>query len=215
MQLLSKFIKHVLKVSIMKILVIGANGTVGQTVVKELSLRHEIILVGKSKGDYLVDLANPASIADLYSKVGMVDAIVCAAGSGYFAAMEQLTPDNFKAGLDEKLLGQINLVLLGQKFLTDNGSFTLISGILSEEPILQGLNSSTINAAIEGFVVAAAIELPRGIRINVISPTMLTESIDSYGAFFRGFEPVDGYKVALAYSKSVEGANTGQIYKVR
>lgn len=215
MQLLFKFIKHVLKVSIMKILVIGANGTVGQTVVKELSLRHEIILVGKSKGDYLVDLANPASIADLYFKVGMVDAIVCAAGSGYFAPMEQLTPDNFKAGLDEKLLGQINLVLLGQKFLTDNGSFTLISGILSEEPILQGLNSSTINAAIEGFVVAAAIELPRGIRINVISPTMLTESIDSYGAFFRGFEPVDGYKVALAYSKSVEGANTGQIYKVR
>ena len=199
----------------MKILVIGAHGTIGKAVVKNLELRHEIITAGRSGADYTVDISSALSITQLYKDVGQLDAVVCAAGSGYFAPMAQVSPENFKSGLDEKLLGQINLVLLGQHLLADHGSFTLISGILSDDPIREGLNSSTINAAIEGFVRAAAIELERGIRINVISPTMVTESTSKYEQYFRGFAAVDASQVALAYSKSIEGAQTGKIYKVR
>ena len=199
----------------MRILVIGASGTIGKEIVKELALRHEILTSGRTRGDYLVDIANEESIATLYRQVGQLDAVVCAAGSGYFAPMNQLTPANFKAGLSEKFFGQVNLVLLGQAVLANNGSFTLISGVINDEPIIQGLNSATINSAIEGFVRSAAIELPRGIRINVISPTVLTESMSAYAPFFRGFESVSASQVALAYSKSVEGAQTGEIYKVR
>lgn len=198
----------------MKILIIGANGTVGQAVTQELSKRHTIIRVGKSSGDYQVDLASKESIVNLYNKVGTVDAVACSAGSGCFVPLAELTPDQFTAGLNEKMLGQINLVLIGQHLLADNGSFTLISGVLSDDPIVLGVNSSTINAAIDGFVRAAAIELLRGIRINAVSPTLLTESADKYGAYFRGFATVDAKKVALAYSKSIEGHQTGQIYKV-
>lgn len=198
----------------MKILMIGANGTIGQAVTQELSKRHTVIKVGKSSGEYQVDLANKESIIDLYKKVGKVDAVACAAGSGCFLPLTELTPEQFAAGLSEKMLGQINLVLIGQHLLADNGSFTLISGVLSDDPIVLGVNSSTINAAIDGFVIATAIELVRGIRINVVSPTVLTESTEKYGPYFRGFATVDAKKVALAYSKSIEGRQTGQVYKV-
>jgi NAD(P)-dependent dehydrogenase (short-subunit alcohol dehydrogenase family) len=198
-----------------KILIIGAHGTIGQAVVTELGLRHNVMTASRTNGDFKVDLASEASIVDLYRQIGLVDAVACVAGSGYFAPMAKLNPENFTLGLKDKMLGQINLVLIGQHLLADKGSFTLISGVLSNEPILEGLNSSTINAAIEGFTRAAAIELPRGIRINVVNPTLVTESAAGYAPYFRGFDSVPAAKVALAYSKSIEGAQTGQIFNVR
>ena len=70
-----------------------------------------------------------------------------------------------------------------------------------------------VNGALESFVRAAAIEL-RNQRINAVSPSVIAESMDAYGAYFRGFEPVPAKRVALAFSRSVEGAQTGQIYRV-
>ena len=120
----------------------------------------------------------------------------------------------FRQGLQDKLLGQVQLALLGQRYLNDGGSITLISGILGTEPIRNGASATAVNAAIEGFVAAAAIELPRGLRINAISPTVLTESMGTYGPFFPGFEPVPAERAALAYQRSVEGAQTGRVYRV-
>ncbi|MCY1554306.1 hypothetical protein D9M68_908700 [compost metagenome] len=86
--------------------------------------------------------------------------------------------------------------------------------MLAIEPIRNGANATAVNAAIEGFVAAAAIELPRGIRINAVSPTLLTESLPTYGPFFPGFETVPSQRVGLAYQRSVEGAQTGRVYRV-
>jgi NAD(P)-dependent dehydrogenase (short-subunit alcohol dehydrogenase family) len=125
-----------------------------------------------------------------------------------------LTPEKFDIGLRDKLMGQVNVVLAGQQFLNDGGSFTLTSGILSEDPIQFGAAASLVNGALESFVCAAAIELPRGLRINAVSPTVIEESMDSFGPYFRGYKPVPAIAAALAYSKSVEGKQTGQVYKV-
>lgn len=122
--------------------------------------------------------------------------------------------NQFSVGLNDKLLGQVQLVLIALDFLNDAGSITLTSGILSHDPIPGGASASAVNGAIDSFVKAAAIELPRGIRINGVSPTVLEESLPVYGPFFRGFAAVPAHRVALAYSKSVEGAQTGQIYSV-
>jgi len=123
-----------------------------------------------------------------------------------------MSSEQFKIGLNDKLMGQVNAVLIGQHYIQDKGSFTLTGGILSHDPINAGGSASTVNAALEGFVRAAAIELPRGIRINLVSPTVLKESMSTYESYFRGFVPVDASRAALAYSKSVEGLQTGQIY---
>lgn len=125
-----------------------------------------------------------------------------------------MTAEQFSIGLQEKLLGQVRLALLGQHVLRDGGSITLTSGVLSIEPILAGANATTVNAGLEAFATAAAIELHRGLRINVISPTILTESIPTYGPFFPGFESVPAERVVLAYQRSVEGAQTGRTYRV-
>lgn len=198
----------------MKILIVGAGGTLGQAVAAELGQRHEIIRAGRTSGDIAVDLRDPASVAAMYQKVGSLDAVVCTAGKVPFAPLGELTEAKYLEGLDDKLLGQVRLVQAGMATLQDRGSFTLITGILTEQPILAGACASMVNGAVEGYVRAAAIELPRGLRINAVSPTVLVESMEGYGPFFRGFEPVTAARAALAFSRSVEGLQTGQVYKV-
>jgi len=198
----------------MKVVVIGASGTIGQAIVSELGARHEIVEVGKTRGQHQVDITQVQSVKALFERLGRVDAIVSAAGGVHFAPLPEMTSEQFSVGLNNKLLGQVNLALVGQHHLSDGGSITLTSGILSDEPVRQGSNATTVNAALEAFARAAAIELPRGQRINVVNPTVLTESMAIYQSFFRGFEPVPAARVALAYSRSVEGPQTGRVYRV-
>ena len=198
----------------MKIILVGASGTIGQAIDRELRERHDIVRVGRNSGDFQVDIADPASIRHLFEQVGPFDALISAAGNAHFGALEELSAKEFAVGLDDKLMGQINLVLIGREFANDGASFTLTSGVLSEDPIRYGAAVSTVNAALDGFVRAAAIELPRGLRINGVSPTILEESLPAYGPYFRGFKAVPAATVALAYAKSAEGRQTGQVYRV-
>jgi len=198
----------------MKIIIIGATGTLGKAIVEELGTRHEIVRAGRSGADVQVDITSLDSVKAMYAHVGAVDAVICAAGNVHFGALTDITPGQYEIGLKDKLMGQVNLVLAGQQIINDGGSFTLISGVLSDDPIRWGSSASMVNAAIDAFAKAAAIELPRGIRINSVSPTVFTESMDKYGAFFRGFKPVAVADAALAFAKSVEGAQTGKTFVV-
>ena len=198
----------------MKIILVGASGTIGQAIDRELRERHDIVRVGRNSGELQVDIADPASIRRLFEQTGPFDALISAAGNAHFGALEELSAKEFAVGLDDKLMGQINLVLIGSEFANDGASFTLTSGVLSEDPIRYGAAVSTVNAALDGFVRAAAIELPRGLRINGVSPTILEESLPAYGPYFRGFKAVPAATVALAYAKSAEGRQTGQVYRV-
>jgi len=198
----------------MKIVLIGATGTIGRLVTAALAPRHEVIGVTPSSGEHHADITDPESIASLFGKLGKVDAIVAAAGRVHLGPLSEMTTEQFRIGIDQKLLGQVNVALVGQHYLTDGGSITLTSGIVSEEPIRNGTNATAVNAAVEGFVRGAAVDLARGIRINVVSPTVLRESAGRFGDAFAGFEPVDGERVALAYVRSVEGAQTGRVYRV-
>jgi NAD(P)-dependent dehydrogenase (short-subunit alcohol dehydrogenase family) len=197
----------------MKILIVGANGTIGKAVAAELSARHEIVTAGRSSGTFQVNTADPKSVRELFSAVGKLDAVACAAGNVQFGPLEAMTAEQFDVGLRDKLMGQVNLVLAGREFVNAGGSFTLIAGTLAEDPIRFGSSASMVNGALESFVRAAAIELPDH-RINAVSPSVIAESMDAYGAYFRGYEAVPAKRVALAYSRSVEGAQTGQIYRV-
>jgi NAD(P)-dependent dehydrogenase (short-subunit alcohol dehydrogenase family) len=198
----------------MKILLIGANGTIGKAVRKELEQRHEVISAGRKEADVAVDLTSPDRIKEMYRKVGQVDAVVCAAGATYFGPLTELTPEQNELSIQSKLKGQVNLVLLGHEHVRDGGSFTLTTGIIMEDPIMGGVSAAMVGGAIKAFVESAAFELPRRIRINHVSPTVLAESIEKYGPYFPGFEPVSASRVAKAYQKSVEGIQSGKTYRV-
>ncbi|HEX5685444.1 MAG TPA: short chain dehydrogenase [Ideonella sp.] len=196
----------------MRILLIGASGAVGSAVCDALAGRHEVVSAGRSHGDHRVDVTSDASVEALFAATGQVDAIVCTTGGMHFGPLATMRPSDFDVGLQGKLLGQIRVALIGQQALANGGSVTLTSGI--DEPILHAVNASAVNAGVEGFVRAAAMELPRGLRINAVSPTVMTESLPVYGPFFPGFESVPAARVALAYVRSVEGPQTGRVYRV-
>lgn len=198
----------------MKILMIGASGTVGSAVTAALGERHNIVTAGSKSGDHRVDITDSASIRALFESVGGLDAVVSTAGKVHFGELSAMTEAEMEIGLKNKLMGQVNLVLIGQAYLNDGGSFTLTSGVLSHDPILYGASASLVNGALDAFVRAAAIELGRGQRINSVSPGVLVESLPVFGEYFRGHEAVPGTRVANAYVKSVEGRLTGQVFHV-
>ncbi|MER8436878.1 short chain dehydrogenase [Mesorhizobium sp. M1312] len=198
----------------MKIVHIGAGGVIGRAVADELGKRHEIVRVSRSSGDFQVNMEDPASIARLFNQTGHFDSLICTAGAVHFAPLAEFSVEQYSIGLKSKLMGQVNLVRSGRKYLREGGSFTLTSGPTNEDPIPLGTSSAMVNGALEGFVRSAAIELQSNRRINLVSPTMLEESSSLYGSFFVGTKPVATADVVLAYVKSVEGRQTGCVYRV-
>jgi len=196
-----------------KILVVGASGLFGSAVVAALSPRHEVLAASR-QGSHRVDLRDPESIIALYRSAGPLDAVACVAGVVPFARVDELTLDDYRSGVADKLLGQVELVRQGIAHVRDGGSFTLVSGVLSEEPILTGAVAAMVNGGIDAFVRATAIDLPRGLRINAVSATVFEEAWEAYGPYFPGFRPVPVVEGARAFVRSIEGADTGRTYRI-
>lgn len=197
----------------MKIIIVGASGTIGKHVVKALEKDNEILKVGSKSGELKVDISNPESIKKMYEQAGPFDALICVAGDGHFGPLNEMTDADFRITVNSKLMGQVNLVLIGQHYINAKGSFTLTSGSLGEDPVVLGASLSAANAALDGFVKGAAIELDKGIRINTVGPGVVEES-PGYFPFFPGHIPVSMHRVAQGYVKSVLGAQTGTAIKV-
>src|SRR6201982_795424 len=199
----------------MKILLIGAAGTIGGLVQKAFAgAGHEIVKVGRKSGDFRVEIENRESVRKLYQAVGSFDAVAIAAGEVALAPLSALTSEKWQFSLGSKLMGQINLVQEAIPFINEKGSFTLVSGVLNEEPIFAGVAGAIVSGALKGFVRATAIELPKGLRINLVNPTILKESEAQFGPFFLGMIPVEGWKVGQAYKRAILGAQTGRVCKV-
>ncbi|MCS0636744.1 short chain dehydrogenase [Streptomyces sp. LP05-1] len=196
----------------MRILLIGAGGTLGTAVRTALTARgHQVVTVGRTSGDLRHDLTEPEQIAAMYAAAGELDAVVGAAGDTPFKPLPELTGPEWTAAFRGKVLSQLELVRQGTGRISPRGSFTLISGVLARSPIPTGAAASMANGAVEAFVRAAAIEIAPQ-RINAVSPTVFTESLGDYGDYFPGFRPVPPAEVAQAYIRSVEGGQTGQVY---
>jgi NAD(P)-dependent dehydrogenase (short-subunit alcohol dehydrogenase family) len=198
----------------MKIVVIGATGTIGGAVVKLLRQRHQVIAVSRSSGDYRADITNKASIETALRAIGKVDAIVSAAGSAVFKPLAALTDSDFDKSLQDKLMGQVNVIRAGAQYILSGGSITLTSGILAQEPMPGSAAISLVNAGLEGFGRAAALELQSAkVRVNVVSPPWVRETLVALNMNPSSGMPAD--EVAKAYAQSVEGSSTGEIIDAR
>lgn len=198
----------------MRIIVIGAGGAVGSAACDALGAHHELIRVGRSSGDIHADITDRDSIDAMYREAGKVDAVVCASGHAHFGPLEEMTEEQFMVGLTDKVMGQVNVVLRGMSHVNAGGSFTLTTGVVGREPIRLGANAAAANGAVERFVTGAAIEMPRGQRINAVSPELLDVSAEKLGSMFPGHEPVSSKRVGLAFARSVEGWVTGRVIVV-
>jgi NAD(P)-dependent dehydrogenase (short-subunit alcohol dehydrogenase family) len=192
----------------MRILLIGASGTIGKAVSDALA-KHDLIFASRGKSPEQVDISSPDSIRQLYRRVGRVDAVVSAAGQARFKPLRDLTDEDFDFCLRNKLMGQVNLIRFGFDSVNDGGSFTLTSGTLAQKPTPGGAAISLVNAGLEGFGRAAAVEAPRNIRVNVVSPPWLSETLKAMGQDPSGGLPAE--TVAKAYVDSVTGTKTGAV----
>lgn len=197
------------------VILIGAQGKMGQAALSGLG-KHNVITASRSgEGcEFQVDITSKESIERLYQNVGTFDAVVNTAGYCEYAPFGEMSDEQWQTTIQSKLMGQINLVNVGLNYINQGGSFTLISGILNIKPIPLAIADATTSGAIDTFVRCVAHELPRGIRINVVNPTVLEEAWDVYGEMMPGFQPVPGALVGKAFERSVDGFITGQVLYV-
>ncbi|MBD3886376.1 short chain dehydrogenase [Phormidium tenue FACHB-886] len=198
----------------MKILIVGAGGTLGKHLASQFSNKHQIISAGRSSGDVYVDIRSKITIERMYREIDSVDACVCVAESGALDDFENLTDEQLLENMRGKFFGQVNLVLIGKEYLADNGSFTLTSGIFADEPWKGVTGGGVVSGALHSFVLSAAIELKRGLRINVVSPSIIENSVTTYGHLFPGMKAVSMDSLTDAYTRCVEGKGTGEIVRV-
>ena len=199
----------------MKILIVGGNGTIGKTVTDRFAKDNEVVIAGRSSGSVTVDIASSDSIQKMFEAVGKVDAIVNVAGDAKWDKFDSLTEDDFYIGIKSKMMGQVNLVRLGRAFLNDGGSITLTTGILADDPVDMTTSAAMVNGAIQSFVMAVALELDRGIRVNVVSADLVEDAYEKYKDYFPGNTPVPMNKVVDGYVKCILGKINGQIVRIR
>ncbi|WP_372680551.1 short chain dehydrogenase [Desulfosarcina sp.] len=198
----------------MKILIVGGKGTIGRKVSNHLSKKHDVVVAGRTSGDVTVDITDSQSIEAMFSSVGNVDAVACIAGDAKWAAFDSMTEEDFYIGLRSKLMGQVNLVRIGQNYLNAGGSFTLSTGILADHPVDMTTSAAMVNGGIHSFVKAVSLELKNGIRINVVSSGLVEDAVDKYEAYFPGHNPIPMKKVINGYVKSILGKGTGEIIRM-
>jgi NAD(P)-dependent dehydrogenase (short-subunit alcohol dehydrogenase family) len=198
----------------MKLLIIGGNGTIGKVVVSHFAQKNEVIIAGRTSGEVIADIGDSKSIKAMFERTGKLDAIICIAGEAKWAHFKELTEEDFYIGLKSKLMGQVNLVRIGQNYLNPNGSITLSTGILADDPVVKTTSASMVNGGIHSFVKAVALEMENGIRVNVISSGMVEDSYEKYKDYFPGHNPISMSKVVNGYIRSVNGKGNGEIIRI-
>ncbi|MEM5538196.1 MULTISPECIES: short chain dehydrogenase [unclassified Olleya] len=198
----------------MKILIIGGNGTIGKTVVAHFKENNQIIIAGRSNSDVTVDISDSKSIKAMFEQIGKLDAIICIAGEAKWDDFNNLTEDDYYIGLKSKLMGQVNLVRIGQQYLNPKGSITLSTGILADDPVVKTTSAAMVNGGIHSFVQAVALEIENGIRVNVVSSGMVEDAYKKYKDYFPGHNPIPMHKVINGYVRSVNGKGNGEIIRI-
>ncbi len=196
-----------------KIIVIGASGTIGSAVADLLAANAEVVRVGNRRGDDTLDMEHKPSIEALCQRLGTFDALVCAAGASRFGTVLEASDEDFRVGIAGKLMGQVNLVRIALRYIPSGGSITLTTGLLGRQPAPGTAPTALVNAALEGFVRAAALDLGPKVRINAVSPIFVTATADKMGLPVAG--TMSAAETAKAYRASVYGKMTGQVLDVR
>jgi len=198
----------------MKILIVGGNGTIGKKVSSFLSKENEIITAGRNSGDLRIDLSDSNSIKNLFIKNNSFNAVISIAGEAVWAPFDDLSEEDYYKGIKNKMMGQVNLVKIGRKYINHGGSITLTTGILADNPVKMTTSAALVNGGIHSFVKAASLEMENNIRVNVISPGLVEDSAEKYKDYFPGYEIVKMKDLAELYAKVIQGEQNGEVIRI-
>lgn len=195
-----------------KIVVVGATGRLGRVVVGGLN-DYEVIRAGRSGPDLKIDALNFESVSDVFASIGTFDGLISCIGGTPFKTFEELTMEDFAMGLSKKCFSQLNLAKAAIPYLTENGSITLTSGIIGDEPILAGSCAAAANGALNMCVSTLAAEYAGKLRINIVSPSIIENSVEDYGMLFDGFEPTSKKRIVEAYRRTISAPISGRVLR--
>ena len=198
----------------MRIVIIGASGTIGSKVTAHFVKDNQVITAGRTSGDVNVDISDSLSIKSMFDEIGKVDSIINTAGKVKWAPCYELTEEDYYIGIKNKLMGQVNLTRIGLNYLNPNGSITLTTGILADAPVNMTSSAAMVNGGVHSFVKAMALEIKEGKRINVVSPGLVQDSAEKYKDYFPGYNAIPMDKVVNGYIKSVNGKINGEVIKI-
>ncbi len=195
-----------------KIVVVGATGRLGRVVVGGLN-DYEVVRAGRSGPDLKIDALDFESVSDVFASVGTFDGLISCIGGTPFKTFEELTMEDFALGLSKKCFSQLNLAKAAIPYLTENGSITLTSGIIGDEPILAGSCAAAANGALNTCVSTLAAEYAGKLRINIVSPSIIENSVEDYGMLFDGFEPTSKKRIVEAYRRTISAPISGRVLR--
>ena len=194
-----------------KLIVVGSTGVIGKKIVELARDEYQIIEVNRSSGDYQLDMQDAEALEEMFEQVGGFDVLIAASGYGKWGALDEHTIQDYHDGLNSKLMGQVNLVVIGKKYANPGAGFVLSSGILAQHPVEGGISLGMINAAIEAFVRGADLELA-GMNINAVSPSFAKETMEMMGMDSSSGTPA--IEFARLYMQAIESGDSGQIYRL-
>ena len=197
-----------------KIVVVGATGRLGRVVVEGLKDDYELVLASRSGPDLKIDAFDFANAGKILSSVGKFNGLVSCIGGALFKPFDELTMEDFATGLSKKCFSQLNLARAAIPLLTENGSITLTSGIIGDEPILAGSCAAAANGALNMCVSTIAAEYAGKLRINIVSPSIIENSVDDYGMLFDGFEPTSKESIIHAYRRTISAPISGRVLRL-
>lgn len=198
----------------MKIAIIGASGTIGKKVTARFRDGNQVLTAGRDSGELRVDISDSASVKAFFDNTGPLDALLCIAGEAKWAPLQELSEEDYYIGIRSKLMGQVNLVRIGDAFLNPGGSITLSTGILADDPVPGTTSAAMVNGALHSFAIAAALEMTPGHRLNVVSLGLVEDAYEAYRNYFPGHIPVSMERVVAAYERSVLGKGHGEIIRI-
>ncbi|MCT4613743.1 MAG: short chain dehydrogenase [Marinifilaceae bacterium] len=192
-----------------KLVLVGSTGVIGSKVVELMKADYEIVTVNRTSGDYQLDMSDANAVEEMFKKIGSFDALISTSGYGKWGSIDEHSIQDYHDGLNSKLMGQVNLVVIGRKYANEGASFAVSTGILAQYPVEGGISLGMINAGLEAFVRGASLEM-KNMTINSVSPSFAKETMELMG--MDSSTGVPAIEFAKLYKNAVEEGKSGDIY---
>ena len=164
------------------VLVIGGTSGIGRSVVEQASAAGARVTAASRSADATglpagtavehVDLASTSSVEALFARIGAFDHLVLSAGPGAMGTVRELTSEQARPFMDTKFWGYYEAVRAAADRIAADGSITLVGGAASRKHAPGRPMMAAINAALEAFGKANALDLAP-VRVNVIAPGLV------------------------------------------